>query len=155
MTGQETVTLQSSDSKTFELPKTAAEMSTLVKNLLEDVEEDGVVPLGNVNAKTLAKVIEYCKFHVENPAADDDAKKEAIKKFDDEFVALDQAQLFDMILAANYLDIKDLLELTCEKVASMIKGKTPEEIRKVFNIQNDFTPAEEDEIRKENQWAFE
>merc|ERR1711959_637407 len=81
MTGQETVTLQSSDSKTFELPKTAAEMSTLVKNLLEDVEEDGVVPLGNVNAKTLAKVIEYCKFHVENPAAAaDDARKEAIKK---------------------------------------------------------------------------
>ena len=68
---------------------------------------------------------------------------------------LDQAQLFDMILAANYLDIKDLLELTCEKVASMIKGKTPEEARQVFNIQNDFTPAEEDEIRKENQWAFE
>ena len=92
---------------------------------------------------------------VENPAADDDTRKEAIKKFDDDFVALDQAQLFDMILAANYLDIKDLLELTCEKVASMIKGKTPEEIRKEFNIQNDFTPAEEDEIRKENQWAFE
>ena len=130
-------------------------MSTLVKNLLDDVGDEGVVPLGNVNAKTLAKVIEYCKFHVENPAADDDTRKEAIKKFDDDFVALDQAQLFDMILAANYLDIKDLLELTCEKVASMIKGKTPEEVQKVFNIQNDFTPAEEDEIRKENQWAFE
>ena len=152
---QETVTLQSSDSKTFELPKSAAEMSALVKNLLDDVGDEAIVPLGNVNAKTLAKVIEYCKFHVENPAADDDTRKEAIKKFDDDFVALDQAQLFDMILAANYLDIKDLLELTCEKVASMIKGKTPEEIRKEFNIQNDFTPAEEDEIRKENQWAFE
>ena len=38
------------------------------------------MPLGNVNAKTLAEVIEYCKFHVDNPAADDDARKEAIKK---------------------------------------------------------------------------
>ena len=34
-------------------------------------------------------------------------------------------------------------------------GKTPEEIRKTFNIKNDFTPEEEEEVRKENQWAFE
>lgn len=34
--------------------------------------------------------------------------------------------------------------------ANMIKGKTPEEIRKLFNIQNDFSPEEEAQIRKEN-----
>jgi len=33
----------------------------------------------------------------------------------------------------------------------MIKGKTPEEIRKTFNIKNDFTPEEEEEVRRENQ----
>lgn len=32
----------------------------------------------------------------------------------------------------------------------MIKGKTPEEIRKLFNIQNDFSPEEEAQIKKEN-----
>lgn len=57
--------------------------------------------------------------------------------------------------AANYLNIKSLLDLTCQTVADMIKGKTPEEIRKLFNIINDFTPEEEEEIRRENQWAFE
>ena len=41
--------------------------------------------------------------------------------------------------AANYLNIKTLLDLTCKTVADMIKGKTPEEIRAHFNIQNDFT----------------
>jgi S-phase kinase-associated protein 1 len=34
----------------------------------------------------------------------------------------------------------------------MIKGKSPEEIRKTFNITNDFTP-EEEQIRRENEWA--
>lgn len=57
--------------------------------------------------------------------------------------------------AANYLNIKSLLDLTCQTVADMIKGKTPEEIRKTFNIKNDFTPEEEEEVRRENQWAFE
>ena len=51
--------------------------------------------------------------------------------------------MFELILAANYLDIKMLLDLSCAKVASMIKGKSPEEIRKTFNIKNDFTPEEE------------
>jgi hypothetical protein len=31
----------------------------------------------------------------------------------------------------------------------MIKGKTPEEIRKLFNIVNDFTPEEEVRSRSE------
>lgn len=60
-----------------------------------------------------------------------------------------------LIQAANYLDIKPLLDVGCKTVANMIKGKSPEEIRKTFNIQNDFTPEEEDQIRRENEWAEE
>jgi hypothetical protein len=35
----------------------------------------------------------------------------------------------------------------------MMKGKSAEEIRQIFNIKNDFTPEEEDQIRRENEWA--
>jgi len=37
----------------------------------------------------------------------------------------------------------------------MIKGKTPEEISKTFDIKDDLTPEEEEEFRRENAWAFE
>ncbi|XP_059435543.1 SKP1-like protein 1A [Corylus avellana] len=104
---------------------------------------------------------EYCKKHVEAPKAaaaseerstsDDDD----LKAWDGEFVKVDQATLFDLILAANYLNIKSVLDLTCQTVADMIKGKTPDEIRKTFNIKNDFTPEEEEEVCRENQWTFE
>jgi len=63
--------------------------------------------------------------------------------------------LMTVLQAANYLDIKALLDVGCKTVANMIKGKSPEEIRKTFNIQNDFTPEEEDQIRRENEWAEE
>jgi len=64
--------------------------------------------------------------------------------------------IFDPLFqAANYLDIKGLLDVTCKTVANMIKGKTPEEIRKTFNIKNDFSQAEEEQVRKENEWCEE
>ena len=38
------------------------------------------------------------------------------------FIEVDQEVLFELILAANYLDIKPLLELGCASVAAMMKG---------------------------------
>ena len=68
------------------------------------------------------------------------------------FVEVQQETLFELILAADYMGIKPLLDLTCATVASMVKGKTAEEIRKTFNIVNDFTPEEEAQVREENKW---
>ncbi|XP_042494262.1 SKP1-like protein 1B [Macadamia integrifolia] len=150
-----TVTLKSSDGETFDVDKAVAIESQTIKHMIEDDCADNGIPLPNVTSKILAKVIEYCKKHVESTKNDDRTVDEELKSWDAEFVKVDQATLFDLILAANYLNIKSLLDLTCQTVADMIKGKTPEEIRKTFNIKNDFTPDEEEEVRRENQWAFE
>ena len=48
-------------------------------------------------------------------------------------------EIFEIVLAANYLHIVSLMELACAKIASLIKGKSTDEIRKTFNIVNDFT----------------
>ncbi|KAG6533903.1 SKP1-like protein 1 [Zingiber officinale] len=156
------ITLRSSDGEVFEVDEAVAMESQTIKHMIEDDCADNGIPLPNVTSKILSKVIEYCKKHVEVSVATaskttDDASRldEDLKSWDSEFVKVDQATLFDLILAANYLNIKGLLDLTCQTVADMIKGKTPEEIRKTFNIKNDFTPEEEEEVRRENQWAFE
>ncbi|ERN09550.1 SKP1-like protein 1A [Amborella trichopoda] len=150
------VTLKSSDGEVFEVEESVAVESQTIKHMIEDDCAGNGIPLPNVSSKILAKVIEYCKYHVDaQKVTEDKTQEEEIKSWDAEFVRVDQATLFDLILAANYLNIKNLLDLTCQTVADMIKGKTPEEIRKTFNIKNDFTPEEEEEVRRENQWAFE
>jgi S-phase kinase-associated protein 1 len=73
-----------------------------------------------------------------------------------EFVNVDQEILFELILAANYLEIQPLLDLTCATVAAMTKGKNPEELKELFHITNElrtFTPEEEAQIREQNKWA--
>merc|ERR1711907_484240 len=79
------------------------------------------------------------------------------EKWETEYlVNMSDELLFELVLAANYLDIKCLLDLTCKKIADYIKQcKTPQEIRHRFNIKNDFTPEEEEEVRKENAWCEE
>ena len=149
-------------------------MSELVKTMIatDDGDEEGgsegsseaedhEIPLPNVKSEVLGKVIEFCKYHVEKPMNDIEkplksAKmSEVVDAWDAKFVDIEQELLFELILAANYMDIKPLLDLTCATVASMIKGKTPEEIRKTFNIVNDFTPEEEAQVREENKWCEE
>lgn len=147
------VTLVSSDSQDYTVTEEVAFMSETVKNTLEETGgEDTKVPLPNVHSKILSKVLEYCNFHVDASKKNTDDKpaktEEEVKTWDSDFVKVDQATLFELILAANYLNIKSLLDLGCLTVANMIKGKTPEEIRKTFNIPNDFTPEEEEEVRR-------
>ena len=129
----------------------------------EEDDEEQSLPLPNVKGDVLRKVLDFCIKHtevvskagVEEESMLPSEEKVALEKWDKEYAVVDQQRLFELILAANYLNIKSLLDLTCQTVANMIKGKTPEDIRNIFNIANDFTPEEEEEVRRENQWAFE
>ncbi|VDN52286.1 unnamed protein product [Dracunculus medinensis] len=116
------------------------------------------IPLDTISGSILRKVIQWCQYHKDDPETPEemDSKEKRtddIPPWDVEFLKVDQGTLFELILAANFLDIKGLLDVTCKTVANMIKGKSPEEIRRTFNIKNDFTPEEEEQIRKENAWC--
>ncbi|GFH13220.1 E3 ubiquitin ligase [Haematococcus lacustris] len=155
------VTLIASDHQSFEVDVDVASESPIFRERVENADpgDDMHIPVPSVTGDVLAKVVEYCQYHVaaKKKGADDEASKsdDDVKAWDAQFVNVDQNLLFDIILAANYLDIKSLLDLTCQAVAQLIKGKTPAEICKTFNIKNEFTPEEEEEIRRENQWTFD
>ncbi|CAH8390945.1 unnamed protein product [Eruca vesicaria subsp. sativa] len=158
------IILNSSDGESFEVDEAVALECLTIKHMIEDECTDNGIPLPNVNAATLAKVIEYCKKHVEAAAEakardkdvyGSDVDDTELNTWDEDFVKVDQPVLFDLILAANFLNIPGLLDLTCKTVADMFKNKTIDEIRTHFHIKNDYTAEEEAEIRAEHAWAFE
>ncbi|KAJ4850667.1 SKP1-like protein 13 [Turnera subulata] len=150
------ITLLSSDGEEFVVEEAVAVQSQTIKHLIEDgCSTDGSIPLPNVTGAVLSKVIEYCKKHSSSSGGTKEEEKE-LEAWDAEFVkADDYAALMFLMMAANFLNIQGLMDLAAQTLANMIKGKSPEEVRRMWNIKNDFTPEEEAEVRKENQWAFD
>ncbi|KAJ3000666.1 hypothetical protein HDV02_004351 [Globomyces sp. JEL0801] len=144
------VKLTSSDGQEFNVEEDIITQSALIKNMLSDLDVgDTSIPLPNVTGHILTKGDAPPPQEEEMKAKSSDD----IDEWDRNFITVDQGTLFEIILAANYMDMQGLLDLGCKTVANMIKGKTVEEIRKTFNITNDFTPEEEEQIRKENEWC--
>jgi S-phase kinase-associated protein 1 len=163
-TEERKITLVSGEGKGFRVTKDVALMSGTVSSMLEghDYSKEIEVPLLNVSSEILEIVISFCVHHVKSPMSEIDkplksaTMSENVDEWDAKFID-DQTQnvIFGLILAANYMNIKSLLDLSCAKVSSLIKGKTPEEIRRTFNIKNDFGTEEEKKMREENEWCVE
>ena len=61
------IKLQSLDGEVFEVDVEIAKQSVTIKTMLEDLgtddDDDDPVPLPNVNAAILKKVIQWCTYH--------------------------------------------------------------------------------------------
>ena len=157
----ETVKLLCNDGETVEVPVNVAEKSVLIKGLIEDSGTEEEIPLPQIKKPILEKIIVFCTRmldhqppEIDKPLSHNDMYQ-VVDQWHADYVNLEQEELFELVMAANYLDIKPLLELSCAKVASQIKNKSVKEIRQYFNIENDFTPEEEAQIQEENRWAEE
>ncbi|KAJ4724605.1 SKP1 [Melia azedarach] len=152
-----TISLTTSDGQLFTVEESVALEFGTVKSFFEDnsdAVEDAVIPLPNVSGDVLTKVIIYCRKHLE--FRKHSTPKEEVKSFNRGFVQDESTDMImEIVLAANYLNVKDLLELMEDTVADRIKNKSVEYVRELFGIANDFTPEEEESIRKEYAWAFE
>lgn len=120
----------SKEGDVYEVPVAVAKMSTLVATTIDDDDDDDEVreiPLPNVKDAVLTKVIEYCTRYKEEPMTPIQTPLKSSKIEDlvqpwyADFVKVEQALLFELVTAANFMDIKPLLDLTCLAVSVLIK----------------------------------
>jgi hypothetical protein len=78
-----------------------------------------------------------------------------------EFIRGDPDQPFDLeyiselLLAANFMSIEPLLELSGAAFASQIREKNTEQLKELFHFEGELIPVDEKKIREENPWALE
>ena len=53
------------------------------------------------------------------------------------------------------MDVQPLMDIVCAQIASMVKDRDVEEIKKTFGIASDFTDEIEAEILEKNPWLKE
>ena len=156
------VIMISSDGQKFEISAKAAMRSQIVKeSIIGNNQEEIEFNANNIKGDILKKVVEYLEHHeneepkeIERPLPSLNFQ-ECVDEWDYNFIDVDINTIFEIINASNYLNIPPLLELASAKMASIIKGKTTEEVRQLFGIQNEFTPEEEQQIIEENKWCME
>ncbi|GMP22577.1 hypothetical protein CsSME_00000536 [Camellia sinensis var. sinensis] len=131
----------SSSSRSSSSEKSFTLKSSDNKEFTDEESTTTTILLPNADSETLTMGINYCSKHANSKKI---SKEADLKKFDLEFIAKkDLAMLIKLVSAVNYLDVNGLLELICQRIVDQIKDLMSEEVRKIFNIENDFTPKEE------------
>jgi S-phase kinase-associated protein 1 len=118
----------------FELPHSVAVLSHFVRDSLEIEDGDEppetiTLPVPNVTAEVLEKVVEFMKHYQEEQITPiqtplrSNTLADLVQAWYADFVKVPRTLLFDMVAAANFMDIKPLLDLTCLATSILIKGK--------------------------------
>jgi len=150
--------IQTCDGRIHQVDTRVARVSFKLRKMLENDSYDDAKPIKfeneNVCSFVFEKIIEWCSHHVDDPNVDnevdvdDDYDDDIFSDWDEDWIdSLDEELLFGVILAADHLGIKMLLELGSKRVASSLETLSIEEIRKRYNLKNDFAPEEERRIR--------
>jgi S-phase kinase-associated protein 1 len=179
------VVLVSKDDREFTVPVEYATKSKVVGSFLSGVDgndsdgEGGMsdgedelednngkrIPVKQVNGDILAKIVEFLEYEhthpfekIAKPLSSADMKEIVKDDFYVKFVDYNpdtMETLFELLNASNYMDIPSLLDLSCAKVATLLKDKTPEEVKETFKIEGEFTEEEEAKVTAENPWLEE
>lgn len=177
MSNDRLVKLTSDDGVEITVTLQVAKVSTLLKNMIEDIYtepsmETISLDLPNLNGQVLKLALEFCEAHKnDDPEKIDEytVPRSVISEWDQAFIKpindLIPTQrptlLSQLAIAANYLDIKKLLDLTCKTFAAGINhltATTPDDqvvqrIRDEYGLVNDWAPGELEKVIEDNPWC--
>ena len=156
MDSAQTRKLKSKDGVQFEVEEKYLQNSKFLMDLIRDFKDsDEELNINDVNGATLAKVIEYLKHYetekpkeIPKPLPNSDLKPILLEWDYNYITGLKLDEVIDLINAANFLDIPDLVNLASARIASEMTNCSVEDARVKFGIPNDMTEEEMKEINK-------
>jgi S-phase kinase-associated protein 1 len=114
-----------------------------------------------VKASALSKAVEFMTHYAEEPMKDlpkplrTSDMADATTEWYANFVkSMENEPLFELILAANFMDISPLLDLTTAAVAIQFRdAKTPQDIARKFGITREYKEPDDKRIRELYPWS--
>jgi len=150
------------DDKEFNLSRKSCKLSEFISNYFEKYPDETKIKIKEINSETLEKVVEYLtKF--EGVAPEEIEKPiistkmiEIVDPWSAEFVdSLNQEVLVGLVIAANILIIKPLVDLCIAKIATLCKDRTDDDVLKIFGINDIISEEDKTKLIEENQWVKE
>lgn len=123
--------------------------------MVKDTEPEQTIPLASVTKEALDKAVKYMEKMAEfkDEAASDEDKQRWVNDYKKSMETQEKLPLlFQTMTAANFMNVKTLLDELCKFVAEMIAQRTPNEILEYFNIGKDATWEEEQELIATHKW---
>ena len=159
--------LISQEEERFEVDPAIAQMSILIQNLREDMDDDDFsepIPLPGVPSQYLQCIIEYCQIH-NFQKAQTDLVHPLPSKIPSEFISdprelqfikrFSEDELIALLSATNFMHVPALFELCCAMIAAELKGKDFNQMKKKYGLDDvNFTPADEEEILRQFPWIL-
>lgn len=115
----------------------------------------------DLTADILARCNSFCAHHPpeavllhENPTEEQqlEMRTNPLAGWNKEFVQEPIGTLLQLVMAANMLDLPFMLDVTSKAIAEMIRGKSPDEIKKIFGVEGEFTQEEKEQVLEDNPW---
>lgn len=113
-----------------------------------------------VSGPALNYVIEFLKHRAENPFTrpkrpirdKSDLTKNGLEEWYSKFIeAIDMKIVFELLRAADFLRIEDLMDLSAARIARQYLQWTQHEKKSIFGVGKDLTPEEEAKLREEHK----
>ena len=151
------IILISSDEQRIKVDSKIIEKSYFLKNKIGNSNKKIEINLPEINSKTLQKIVNYLIHYkdkepqqIPKPLSTNNLNN-VTDEWDINFIKnMDMNSIYDLINASNYLEIPSLLDLSCAYVITLIKGKSIEEMRKLFNIECDLSEEQIKEYENYN-----
>ena len=149
------VTVATADGSERVLDDSLWSQSTTIKEMIVDTDPGDTIPLASVGPEALDKVGEWMKKMATLKGDDttDEDKQTWINEYKETMTAQEQLPLlFSTMNAANFMNVKNLLDELCKFVAEMIAQRTPNEILDQKKNKKDATLEEEQELIATHKW---
>ena len=160
MEENESIQISSSEGNIYNISKKAAMRSKILKGMIEDFPDDQIFPMKSIKGNILEKIKDYLMHYkdeepqkIEIPLKSNNFN-ECVTDWDSNFLGNDFDIIFDLLQAANYLDIKPLHELISAFLGSNIRGINSSSIMKDFEI-DELTENEKIEMLNDKKYLEE